>query len=161
MPLPNVMPDIKQYYPFDFEFTHIVKEIKAPVSIYSSRNSIEGKCIKIDALWDTGASISVLSPKLVHELALSPVDNWYVGGIDNEISSDVVIITMILPNGMVLTDKRFSVCNIPGVEVLIGMDIISMGDFSISNANGKTLFSFVMPPYKNKISYSKLINEQK
>jgi hypothetical protein len=60
---------------------------------------------------------------------------------------------------MTLTDRRFYVCNIPGVEVLIGMDIISMGDFNISNANGKTLFSFVIPPYKNKISYSKLITE--
>jgi len=35
----------------------------------------------------------------------------------------------------------------------------AMGDFNISNANGKTLFSFVIPPFKNKISYKKLIED--
>ena len=147
----------KQHYAYDLEYTHIMKEIKAPVSICYSRNSNEEKCIKIDALWDTGATHSVLSPKIAQDLVLSPVDNLYVGGINTEISSDVVIVTITLPNGMTLPDRRFYVCNIPGVEVIIGMDIISMGDFNISNANGKTLFSFVIPPYKNKISYTKLI----
>jgi len=148
-----------KYYAYDLEYSHIMKEIKAPVSI-CSRNSNEEKCIKIDALWDTGATHSVLSPKIAKDLVLSPVDNLYVSGINNDISSDVVIVTIILPNGMTLSDRRFYVCNIPGVEVIIGMDIISMGDFNISNANGKTLFSFVIPPYKNKISYSNLIENQ-
>jgi len=149
----------KQHYAYDLEYTHIMKEIKAPVSICYSRKSNEEKCIKIDALWDTGATHSVLSPKIAKDLVLSPVDNLYVGGINAEISSDVVIVTITLPNGMTFFDRRFYVCNIPGVEIIIGMDIISMGDFNISNANGKTLFSFVIPPYKNKISYSKLIED--
>jgi len=147
----------KQHYAYDLEYTHIMKEIKAPVSICHSGNFNEEKCIKIDALWDTGATHSVLSPKIAQDLVLSPVDNLYVGGINIEISSDVVIVTITLPNGMTLPDRRFYVCNIPGVEVIIGMDIISMGDFNISNADGKTLFSFVIPTYKNKISYTKLI----
>jgi len=147
----------KQHYAYDLEYTHIMKEIKAPISICCSCISNEEKSVKIDALWDTGATHSVLSPKIAQDLVLSPVDNLYVGGINTEISSDVVIVTITLPNGMTLPDRRFYVCNIPGVEVIIGMDIISMGDFNISNANGKTLFSFIIPPYKNKISYTKLI----
>ena len=153
------MSNKEQHYAYDLEYSHIVKEIKAPISIFSSRKSADGKCLKIEALWDTGATHSVISPKIAKDLDLSPVDNLFVGGINIEISSDIVVVTITLPNGMTLTDRRFYVCNIPGVEVLIGMDIISMGDFNISNANGKTLFSFVIPPYKNKISYSKLITE--
>jgi hypothetical protein len=34
------------------------------------------------------------------------------------------------------------------------MDIITMGDFVINNADGQTLFSFVIPPFKDKISFS-------
>ena len=33
----------------------------------------------------------------------------------------------------------------PGFDVLIGMDIISKGDFSISNYGGHTVFSFRSP----------------
>jgi hypothetical protein len=83
----------------------------------------------------------------------------YISGIDGVISSDVVVLTILLPNNMVLTERRFYVSEIPGADVLIGMDIISLGDFNISNANGKTLFSFVIPPYKNKISYLKLTSD--
>jgi len=46
---------------------------------------------------------------------------------------------------------------IPGEDIIIGMDIISMGDFVITNARGKTLFSFVIPTLNKKISFSKLV----
>jgi hypothetical protein len=35
--------------------------------------------------------------------------------------------------------------------MLIGMDIIMMGDFVISNGGGTTLFSFAIPPLPQKI----------
>ena len=151
------MTNNKCYNAYDLEYSHIVNGIITPIFIYSSPYSAEGKSLKIDALWDTGATHSVLSPKISKDLGLTPVDNLNIGGIDGDKSSDVVMVTIILPNDTVLTGRRFYVSNIPGVDVLIGMDIISKGDFNISNANGKTLFSFVIPPYKNKISYSKLI----
>jgi hypothetical protein len=36
--------------------------------------------------------------------------------------------------------------------MVIGMDIIKKGDFAISNAENKTLFSFVIPPFPDKIN---------
>jgi hypothetical protein len=33
----------------------------------------------------------------------------------------------------------------------IGMDIIRLGDFSISNATNEPLFSFAIPPFPEKI----------
>ena len=46
---------------------------------------------------------------------------------------------------------RGAVCIIGGnADILIGMDIIRFGDFSISNGGGKTLFSFAFPPFENK-----------
>jgi len=148
-----------KYYAYDLEYSHILKEIKTPITIYSSRNTTEGKCLETEALWDTGATNSVLTPKISQKLGLISVDSWYVGGINNEKSSDIVIASIALPNGTFLNDWQFVVCDIPGADVLVGMDIISKGDFCISNARAKTLFSFVIPPYKEKISYSKLTTD--
>jgi len=33
------------------------------------------------------------------------------------------------------------------------MDIILLGDFSISNGGGRTLFSFAIPPFENKTDH--------
>ena len=116
------------HYAYDLEYSHIVREIKTPVTIYTSPDSAKGKCI--------------------------------VGGInDTSKLSDVVIVTLSLPNGIILNGRRFSINNIPGVDILIGMDIITMGDFVITNADGKTLFSFVIPTLNNKISFSKMIKK--
>ena len=41
-----------------------------------------------------------------------------------------------------------------GIDVLIGMDIISKGDFAVSNYNGKTQFSFRLPSQED-VDYKK------
>jgi hypothetical protein len=45
-------------------------------------------------------------------------------------------------------------------DVIIGMDIISLGDFVITNARGKTFFSFVIPTLNNKISFKELVKNE-
>jgi len=155
------MPDNKEHLACDFEFTHIVKEIETPVTIYSSSESTEGKCIKINAIWDTGATHSVISTELAKQLDAEPVDKCLVSDVyKKNKTTDVIMATLILPNGSIMYGKRFSICGIPGTDVLIGMDIISMGDFVITNAKGKTMFSFVIPTLDNKISFSKMVNNK-
>jgi len=36
----------------------------------------------------------------------------------------------------------------PGIDALIGMDILGMGDFSVTHHNGNTTFSFCCPSRK-------------
>ena len=57
----------------------------------------------------------------------------------------------------------------PGLDALIGMDIIAAGDLAITNANGKTVVSYRIPPDAFHIDYvavqkpdkkGKLIKEQ-
>ena len=49
-------------------------------------------------------------------------------------------------------NSNVTVCNlVKDVDLLVGMDIIQLGDFSISNGAGKTLFTFAMPPFEDKI----------
>ena len=41
------------------------------------------------------------------------------------------------------------------IDLLIGMDIIQLGDFHISNTGGHTLFSFVVPPLPEQFDLTK------
>jgi len=66
---------------------------------------------------------------------------------------------MKLPNLVEVKNTNVTVCNlVKDVDLLIGMDIIQLGDFSISNGKGKTLFTFAMPPFDDKTDlYDKAI----
>jgi len=154
------MPEKIQYHPLDFEYKKIVREISTPVTLYSSFSSSEGKIVTTSAVWDTGANHSILSPKIVQELGLCAIDTKLVHGINkSNCLSDIVIATIRLTDDLVLTGRRFSVNNIPGTDVLIGMDIIMLGNFVINNTDGKSSFSFVIPPLKEKISFSKIVEK--
>ena len=49
---------------------------------------------------------------------------------------------------MIKSIPVYSTSSIGGGEILIGIDIICLGDFAITNKNNKTTFSFSIPPYK-------------
>jgi hypothetical protein len=73
----------------------------------------------------------------------------------NSFDSPVYKIDVFLPNGLVVTDIRaLEADNIQGGDMLIGMDIITTGDLSITNANDNTWFSFRFPPAKAHIDYA-------
>jgi len=152
------MPEKTNYYPLDFEYGKLVREISTPVTLYSEFSTAEGKIVNTSAVWDTGANHSVLSPKIVGELSLRSIDSAPVHGIANTSrESDIVVASIRITDDLVLTNRRFSVIDIPGTEVLIGMDIIKLGNFVINNSRGKTLFSFVIPPLEERISYSEIV----
>lgn len=97
------------------------------------------------AIWDTGASSSAISQRVVDELGLVPT-GW--GFSDTALGRAKVQkygVNIILPSNVGFTSIEVS-CNNMKVDVLIGMDIITKGDFSITNKKGKTLFTFQTPP---------------
>jgi len=44
-------------------------------------------------------------------------------------------------------------------DMIIGMNIISMGDFSVNNTGAKTSFSFIMPPLPDRINYADIADK--
>ncbi|MCL2233531.1 MAG: hypothetical protein FWB99_10705 [Treponema sp.] len=59
-----------------------------------------------------------------------------------------------LPNMVMVQEINVMVCNlVKDIDLLIGMDIILLGDFAISNGGGKTLFSFAIPPFDDKTDF--------
>jgi len=115
--------------------------------------------IKTRALWDTGAMLSAVTPEIAKILNLVSTNRIKVNGIGNYSIADVVMVSIRLPNLVEIKNARILVLNlVKDVDMLIGMDIIKLGDFSISNGAGKTLFTFAMPPFDDKTDlYKKAI----
>jgi len=61
-------------------------------------------------------------------------------------------INLTLPNKICFHSIRVTQADMGNVNVLIGMDIISRGDFAITNLNGETCFSFRFPS-KERIDF--------
>jgi hypothetical protein len=112
------------------------------------------KGIRVKALWDTGASGTVITPEASRELNLVPIDRIKVTGVNSVSMADVVVVSIGLPNKVMVEDVNVMICDLKqDIDLLIGMDIILLGDFSISNGGGKTLFSFAIPPFENKTDH--------
>lgn len=60
-------------------------------------------------------------------------------------TSNVYIVNMFLRNNVGVSGVKVTEGEIAGADMLIGMDIINMGDFAITNLGGQTTFSFRMP----------------
>jgi len=99
------------------------------------------------ALWDTGASDSGITQKVIDELGLKkendkPIE---VNGPDGKFMTDIYYCAIMLPNKVVLSAVKVFRNKISQADILIGMDIITQGDFALSHLGGKTCFSFRMP----------------
>jgi len=94
------------------------------------------------------------------QLNATTIDKKAISGIHSTQIVDVVYITIELPNHVIKKNIEVVVCNITSnVGMILGMDIISMGDLALSNGNDQTLISFAVPPFEEKIDFSKKQHE--
>jgi hypothetical protein len=110
----------------------------------------------IRALWDTGATGSCISHSIARYLDLKPVDMTMVRGVTGITESPIYVIDILLPSHVVIENLRVTEFLDNGFfEIIIGMDIITLGDFAVSNAVGKTMVSFRIPPSNTPIDFIK------
>jgi len=97
------------------------------------------------AIWDTGATGTVISQRVVDECGLRPIgatDVFTAGGI---LLCEVYLINIFLPNEVGFPNVTVTKGNMGTTEVLIGMNLINKGDFALTHENGNTVFSFRYP----------------
>ena len=70
------------------------------------------------------------------------------------------MVNIVLPNNVVMQSVKVSEGVIEGYDVLIGMDIIGVGDFAVTHKNGGTVFSFQVPS-THEYDFVKQIQHQK
>lgn len=140
----------KPFYIFTTQSNGLRSHLTNEVVILSS-NPIApiGNPVIAKALWDTGATGSVITPELANQAGLQVVDKTIVDTANGARESLVYKVAIILPNNVLVENVRVTEASLVGASVLIGMDIISRGDFAVSNFQGKTFFTFRMPSKEN------------
>lgn len=97
-------------------------------------------------IWDTGASGTMITQRVVDELAIKPIGRTVVNHAQGSDASDVYFVDLQLPMKVVIQGLSVTLGILPkGVDVLIGMDVIGTGDFAITNVGGVTTMSFRFP----------------
>jgi hypothetical protein len=119
-------------------------ELFPPVTFTPPGRPLGG--IKYKALFDTGATHSSISPKVVADLSLASIGATNVGVGGGILTTTSHLVNIGFPNGVMFQLVRVAKVAVhQGIEALIGMDIISQGDLSVTNHGGKTTFSFCCP----------------
>lgn len=98
------------------------------------------------AVWDTGAVSTAIAQSLVTKLSLRQIGWKTIEGVTGNAMCNTYLIALSLPGGVFVSELEVADCkgNI-GCDILIGMDVIGMGDFAVCNKNNKTTFSFRVP----------------
>lgn len=136
---------------FTIDYGRPVNELKTSCSVSDAALQQTAafdltKTERVQGLWDTGASGSVISRALAAKLKLVPITRCRTYHAQGESMVNVYLIDLVLPNNLLVRGLRVSEGVLNGFDMLIGMDIIGKGDFALSNRDNKTLFSFQIPP---------------
>ena len=97
------------------------------------------------ALWDTGATNSVITERVVRDCNLVPTGKTIVRGVSGEHLADTYVASILLSDVVCFTAVTVTKGDFSGADVLIGMDIIGLGDFAVTNKDGRTSFMFRYP----------------
>jgi predicted aspartyl protease len=137
------------------------KVIKTDVKISNPKS---GKDIRTKGIWDTGATNSVITKSTAQALGLIPIAMANVKGVHGVKRVPVYRVRITLSNENISLETEVAECDeLSGSHdtgMLVGMNIIGMGDFAISNFNGETTMTFRVPSL-DKIDYESEINEHR
>lgn len=126
--------------------SRIANTITTPVEV---KNLLTQATISTNAIWDTGATNSVVTKDLANQLGLIPTGKTNVRGVHGSQIVNTYFVNLTLNNKDISLDIEVTECDAlsanNSIGMLVGMDIITKGDFSITNFHGKTVMSFREP----------------
>lgn len=96
-------------------------------------------------IWDTGATNTVITQDIIETLHLRPVGMKRISTSGGIYDRYVYLISVTLESHAHFPVLEAVEGHILGSDVLIGMDVITQGDFAITNNGGMTTFSFRTP----------------
>lgn len=98
-------------------------------------------------LWDTGATNSVISKDLAASLGLKASGQCDVNHGGGGGTSPTYMVNFLLPHGVGIMGVQVTEfpAKDPAFNVILGMDVICIGDFAITNVSGQTWMSFRTP----------------
>jgi gag-polyprotein putative aspartyl protease len=147
-------------YAFSIRHDAIVDAIYIPVKVSMALEPLPDDDLMAStlALWDTGATHSCISDRLARQLGLEAADYAHVATASGIEHVPTYFTHLFLPNGLQFLNWELMQFRYTGDEsdLIIGMDIITKGDFSITNLGGRTLCSFRIPS-QHLVDYETLV----
>jgi len=134
---------------FTLRNEQLINTLITPVRVSVAHTSDEkqdlSSFVEYKALWDTGATYTVITKKIIDRLNLQPITQGVSYHAQGSTIVNIYNIDLVLPNGILVQKIRVSEGILTGCDMLIGMDIINLGDFALTHKDGKTVFSFQIP----------------
>lgn len=114
-------------------------------------------------LWDTGASMTLVSPQVAEALKLDLLDESVtlcsgLGGT-SRVKLRMALLHVVL--GAIPLRLKVGVVEMPSsdddIDVVLGMDLIAQGSFAISYDGGQLMFSFCYPPAPIPLDFTSML----
>jgi len=135
-----------QVHALTYAGSGITHSIATPVEI---TNVATGQIGLTNGLWDTGATGSAITKSMASALGLVSFGKRKVRGVHGVKETDVYYVNITLNNKNITLKAQVTECDElssdNSVGLLIGMNIITMGDFAVTNYQGNTTMSFRVP----------------
>ena len=122
----------------------IMFDVEISPATLTERNYLNPNRRKCRVMWSTGAPRSQLSRKLIEELNLEAIVREESNKQQLFYSLDVYLPNKVRMAKVEMTEINHALPH-PDIECIVGMDIISLGDCSVSHRDGNTFFSFRVP----------------
>lgn len=147
---------------FNAEYNGVARELYCEAELFDPLTS---KGIRVKkAVWDTGATNSAITPAVARALGLVSTGVVEIGTANGKAIVSTYLVDLGLPHSKVLIPGlNVTEADIGAADMLIGMDVIGLGDFTVQNDNGKTHFSFCVPPFDKKynmLEKARAVNER-
>lgn len=107
-------------------------------------NHESGASAVVNAVWDTGATRSAVSTSIADYLNLEKRGKGYTTGIGGKVGVWLALALAFPGNADWYTIANPIVAQLPAsIDFLIGLDIITLGDFSLKHRDNGTLLEFI------------------
>ena len=139
---------------FIFKGDGLMRNSKTSSFVSESFNPANGELacgrIHFDALWDTGAGSSMITQDIVNQCGLKPIRDSYFHSASGIQKTEFYLINIYLPGGVEFYELPVMRGNFSHGRwhLIIGMDVIGAGEFSVKNVNSKTEFLFLIPDHR-------------
>lgn len=107
-------------------FPGLIRSIITPARVMNLNSE---KKLKVRALWDTGATNTMVSKKVADTLGLKKTGEISVRSFTGEKIVNLYYLRLLLAGGFTKDLQVLELSEIKEADVLIGMDVIGYGDF--------------------------------
>lgn len=133
--------------------------LKTPVKI---QNPFTKQEVDTLAIWDTGATNCVITKNIASQLGLPVLQRTNVRGVHGSKEVNVYLVKVTLNNQNITMETLVTECEelseSQDTGMLIGMNLITKGDFSVSTFDNQTVMTFRTPSLE-RIDYVREITE--